>query len=160
MDGQAVGCRRKGFVSLWVGTFPSVEAAELYFGIPDEIGVYLPPADFARDLGVDMHLLDGLEVNFERTSPRPLRELIDDATFSGAFCDTAVGAANRIGISMAQGIALVYDFDYQAKPDWQNATGPLTFIGTFPFQSSPEAQESIPRRDPRIKIREIIDDLL
>jgi hypothetical protein len=23
---------------VWIGTFPSVEAAELYFGIPDEIG--------------------------------------------------------------------------------------------------------------------------
>jgi hypothetical protein len=160
MDGRAVGCRRKGFISLWVGTFPSVEAAELYFGIPDEIGVYLPAEGFARELGVDMHLLDALEVNFEQTSPRPLRELLNDATFSGEFCDAAVETANRLGISMAQGIALVYDFDYQARPDWQNVTGPLTFIGAFPFHGSPEAQKSIPRRDPRIEIREISDNLL
>ena len=33
---------RPGFVSLWVGGFPSVEEAEAYFGIPDEIGVCLP----------------------------------------------------------------------------------------------------------------------
>jgi hypothetical protein len=143
MDGQAVGCRRKGFISLWVGTFPSVEAAELYFGNSDEIGVYLPAEGFARELGVDLHLLNALEVNFEQTSPRPLRELLNDATFPGEFCDAAAGAANRMGISMAQGIPRVYDFDYEAKPDWQNATGPLTFIGTFPFHRSPEAQESI-----------------
>ena len=155
-----MGCRRKGFVSLWVGTFPCIEAAELYFGIPDEIGVYLPPEDFARDLGVDMHLFDKLEVNFERTSARPLRELLEEATFSGAFCDAAVGAAIRMGITLAQGMALIYDFDYQAKPDWQHVTGPLTFIGTFPFQAGSEWQDSIPRRDPRIEIREIIDDVL
>ena len=41
-----------GVVSVWVGTFPSLEAAEAYFGIPDEIGVYLPPEGFAADLGL------------------------------------------------------------------------------------------------------------
>jgi hypothetical protein len=65
-----------------------------------------------------------------------------------------------MGIAAAQGIALVYDFDYQARPDRQNLTGPLTFIGTFPFHGSREDQESIPRRDPRIQIRGIMDDVL
>jgi hypothetical protein len=36
MDGQPVECRRTGSVSVWIGTFPSVEAAEAYFGIPVE----------------------------------------------------------------------------------------------------------------------------
>ena len=52
-------------------------------------------------------------------SPRPLRELLNDSTFSGTFRDQASEAASRLGISSAQGIAFVYDFDYQAKPDWQ-----------------------------------------
>lgn len=159
MDRQPVACRRKGFVSLWIGTFPSVEAAEAYFGIPDEIGVYFPPEAFARDLGVDMQLLEELEVNFEQTTPRPLRELLDSATFSGSFCEIAVGVADRMGISTAQGIVLVYDFDYQAEPGWQKVSGPLTFIGTFPFHGRLETPESIPRRDPRIEIREIADDV-
>lgn len=160
MDGKAADYRREGLVSLWVGTFPSLEAAEVYFGIPDEIGVYLPPEAFARDLGVDSQLLDRLEVNFERMSPRPLRELLADATFSGDFCGAAVETASRMGISMAQGIALIYDFDYQAKPGWPKLTGPLTFIGTFTYQRSPAEQESVPRRDPRIEIRKIVDDVL
>ena len=160
MDGQPVDCRRTGFVSIWVGTFPSVEAAEVYFGIPDEIGVFLPPEAFAKDLSVDEQLLEKLEVNFEGMSLRPLRELLNDATFGGSFRDQAAEAASRLGISSAQGIALVYDFDYQAKPDWQHSIGPLTFIGTFPFCGTLEAEESTPKRDPRIEIREIADNAL
>ena len=152
--------RRTGFVSVWIGTFPSVEAAEAYFGIPDEIGVFLPPEAFATDLSVDEQLLEKLEVNFERTSPRPIWELLNEATFSGAFRDQAAEAASRLGISSEQGIALVYDFDYQAKPDWQHSTGPLTFIGTFPFHGTLEAEGSIPKRDPRIEFREIADNVL
>jgi hypothetical protein len=160
MDGQPVECRRSGFVSIWIGTFPSVEAAEAYFGIPDEIGVCLPPEAFARDLGVDEQLVEKLEANFERMSPRPLQELLDDATFSETFRDQAVEAARGLGISSAQGIALVYDFDYQAKMDWQRSIGPMTFIGTFACRGTLEAEGSTPKRDPRLEIREIVDDVL
>src|SRR5262249_30089099 len=118
MDGQSAECRRTGFVSVWIGTFPSLEAAEAYFGIPDEVGVFLAPEAFARDLGVDEQLLENLEADFRQMSPRPLGELLNDATFSGAFRDQALEAASRLRVSTAQGIALVYDFDYQAKPDW------------------------------------------
>jgi Immunity protein 22 len=160
MDGQPFECRKPGFVSLWIGTFPSVEAAEAYFGIPDEIGVYLPPGGFAADLGLDEFPAECLEVNFERTSARPLGDLLSDATFSAEFRDLAIEAASRQGVSAAQGIALVYDFDYQAKPDWQRSAGPLMFIGTFPCCGTLKAQGSTPRRDPRIEIRNIADDVL
>lgn len=80
--------------------------------------------------------------------------------FCGAFRDQAAEAASWLGISRAQGIALVYDFDYQAKPDWQRLIGPLTFIGTFPFHGTLEAERSTPKCDPRIEIREIADDVL
>src|SRR5262245_1213494 len=102
--------RRQGFVSVWVGAFPSVEAAEAYFGIPDEIGVYLPPEDFARDLGIPDLAPECLEVHFEQVSPRPLRQLLQGATFSASFLGQALDAANREGIVEAQGIALLYHF--------------------------------------------------
>jgi hypothetical protein len=157
MDSPITGCRRKGVVSVWAGSFPTLEAAESYFGIPDEIGVLLPPEGFATDLGVESDLLEKLEVNFERITPRPLGELLPEATCAATFSDQAVEAAIRVGIAAAQGIALVYDFDYQAKPGWQPAVGPLTFIGTFHASGTP--QDSIPQRDPRIKVREIADDV-
>jgi hypothetical protein len=137
-----------------------LEAAEAYFGIPDEVGVFLAPEAFARDLGVDEQLLENLEADFRQLSPRPLGELLNDATFSGAFRDQALEAASRLRISSAQGIALVYDFDYQAKQDWHRLIGPLTFIGRFPFRGTIEAEGSTPKRDPRIEIREIADDVL
>jgi hypothetical protein len=153
-------CRREGFVSVWVGAFPSVEAAEAYFGIPDEIGVDLPPEAFAKDLGLEDLPAECLEVNFEQVLPRPLRQLLQNASFSVSFMDQTIAAANQQGIQTAQGIALIYDFDYQAAPDWQRTVGPLRFIGSFPFVGTSEAQQAKRGRDPRIEIRDIVDDVL
>jgi len=125
--------RRLGFVSVWIGAFPAIEAAEAYFGIPDEIGAYLPPEAFARDFGLGDLPPDTLEVHFEQQSMRPLPELLKDAAFSGSFVEAAVAAASRQGIDEAQGVALLYDFDYRAKPEPAVAVGPLRFLGTFPF---------------------------
>lgn len=152
MSDPGSGCRREGFVSLWVGTFPSVEAAEAYFGIPDEIGVYLPPEAFAADFGLGDFPPETLEVNFEGVSPRPLRELLSDATFSESFIDQAVEAGIRQGIHEARGVALLYDFDYRAKPGRDDAAGALTFIGAFPFvPTKPEANLQ-PFRDVAVQI--------
>lgn len=148
------------FVSVWIGAFPSMDAAEAYFGIPDEIAVYLPPENFARDFGLGDFPPERLEVNFEQLSPRPLRDLLQDATFSAEFMDQAVEAARRQEISAAQGIALLYDFNYEAQPGWQRAAGPLQFIGSFPFVRVPATNDAPPRRDPRINVRNILDDVL
>src|SRR5262245_37077056 len=152
MSSQGKMCRRSGFVSVWVGTFPSVEAAEAYFGIPDEIGVYLPPEVFIRDLGLEDLPTENLEVNFEQVSLRPLRQLLADATFAASFLDQAVEAARGQGIEAAQGVALLYDFDYQAKLGWQRTAGRLTFIGSFPFRGARAAEKAEPVQDPRIQI--------
>lgn len=152
MSVRRAGCGREGFVSLWVGTFPSVEAAEAYFGIPDEIGVYLPPEAFATDFRLGDFPPEALEVNFEQVSPRPLGEILGDATFSASFLDQAVEAGNRQGITEAQGLALLYDFDYRAKAGRDDAAGPLKFIGAFPFvPTSPEANLQ-PFRDLAVRI--------
>src|SRR5207248_5111239 len=94
-----------------------------------------------------------LEVNFEQISPRPLRELLQGATFSASFIDEAVAAAGRQDIQAAQGIALLYDFDYEAALGWQRAAGPLQFVGSFPFAGTAPRQEPTARPDPRIDVR-------
>jgi uncharacterized repeat protein (TIGR04138 family) len=124
---------RTGFVSLWVGSFASIEDAEAYFGIPDEIGLSLPADAFARDFSLGNFPSENLEVNFEQLTPRPLRELLQDATFAGSFIEQAVQAASEQGIPQAQGIALLYDFDYRRKPSRCDAVGPLRFVGAFPY---------------------------
>lgn len=160
MSNHGADCRCTRFVSLWVGTFSSLDAAEGYFGIPDEIGVYLPPERFATDLGLDEVPVECLEVNFGQLSPRPLAELLRDATYSAEFLEQAVAAANLQGIHKAQGIALLYDFDYDARPGWQRTVGPLRFIGSFAFVGASPAGDSEPRRDVRLDVREIVDDVL
>jgi hypothetical protein len=124
---------RTGFVSIWVGTFPSIESAEEYFGIPDEIGVYLPPEAFASELGLGDFPPDILEVNFEQVEPRPVEELLESVSFAESFMVKAIAAAQEAGISEAQGVALLFDFDYRLKPDWKQVAGPLRFVGTFPY---------------------------
>ena len=151
-------CRRRGIVSIWTGTFPTLEAAEEYFGIPDEIGVCLLPAGFLHDLGWDDLPDECLEVDFEQMSPRPLRELLKGTTFSAGFIGQALQAARQQGIQTAQGIALLYDFDYQAHPGWQRVIGPLRFIGSFPFFGTSTVDK--PRPNPRIDVRDVWDDVL
>ena len=158
MRNHDIGCRRTGFVSVWAGTFQTLQEAEEYFGIPDEIGVYLPPVGFLSDLGWDDLPGECLEANFEQVSPRPLRKLLQDATFSAGFIDQAVEAAGRQGIQTAQGVALLYDFDYKAHRGWKSEVGPLRFIGSFPFAGASTVEK--PQRDPRIDIPDIVDDVL
>jgi uncharacterized repeat protein (TIGR04138 family) len=124
---------RVGFVSVWVGTFPSIEEAEAYFGIPDEIGIYLPPEKFADDFGLGTFPAEMLEVNFEQLAPRPLAQLLRDATFGPSFLDAATAAAGQQGIHQAQGVALLYDFDYRLRVPPCDATGELRVLGAFPF---------------------------
>jgi hypothetical protein len=160
MSRDEVDGRRQGFVSVWVGAFPSVEAAEAYFGIPDEIDVYLPPEGFAKDVGIPDLVPECLEVNFEQVSPRPLRQLLQTATFSASFIDQAIEGASRQDIQEAQGIALLYHFDYQTVPGWQRRAGPLLFIGSFPFVGTAPEQGQEARRDPRFEIRGPTDTVL
>jgi uncharacterized repeat protein (TIGR04138 family) len=133
MIGSQAEFKRAGFVSIWIGTFESVEDAEAYFGIPDEIGVYLPAEAFADDFSLGNFPPETLEVNFEQVPPRPVRELLRDATFAASFFDQAIEAAVLQGIDQGQGVALLYNFDYRLNSAWRDAVGPLRFIGAFPF---------------------------
>src|SRR6516165_583255 len=99
--------QKDGSVSIWVGEFPSVDAAEVYFGIPDEVGVYLPPDAFAADLDLNGLRSENLEVHFEQLNARPLSELLKDATCSASFLAEAVESGNEQGIHEAQGVALL-----------------------------------------------------
>src|SRR5262249_21292722 len=151
---------KDGFVSVWVGEFPSLDAAEEYFGIPDEVGVYLPPDAFAADLDLNDLPPENLEVHFEQLKARPLSELLRDATCSASFLAAALESANEQGIYEAQGVALLYDFDYEASPDQKRTAGPLTFLGTFQFFGFLPQRNQPPVLDPRIKMTGPQDNIL
>lgn len=139
-------CARPGHVSVWVGEFGSVEAAEAYFGIPEEVNVYLPAEAFEADFDLGDYLPESLAVNFEQVTPRPLRQLLQDATYAASFLDAAVTAAAALGITRAQGVALVYDFDYGQHAERRASAGPLRFVGAFPFVPDPRSRATNPSR--------------
>jgi uncharacterized repeat protein (TIGR04138 family) len=132
MMNRTIDYYRRGHVSLWVGAFPSVDDADAYF--TEELDAEdWKPSPFGVELGLGFYPPSCLEINFEELSPRPVQALLREATFSGSFIRPAVEAAGRRGIHEAQGIALLYDYDYQLKPGWAEAVGPVRFVGTFVF---------------------------
>jgi hypothetical protein len=119
-------------VSVWVGQFASADEAEDYFAEEGD-GEGPIPSAFSREWRLGPYPPHRLEIHFEQPSDRALTVLLQEATFSASFIDAAVEAAGRQGIRAAQGIALLYYFDYQSRPDRQCEVGSLRFIGTFAF---------------------------
>lgn len=124
---------REYHVSLWVGQFPSVEEVDAYF--TEDYGPdHWKPSPFAVELGLGYYPPEYLEVHFsEEMVPRPLLSFLIEAAFSESFLHAASAAARDQGIYEVQGIALLYNFDYQSKPNWVRTVGPMRFIGTFAF---------------------------
>jgi hypothetical protein len=121
-----------GQVSVWVGRFASTDEADTFFADASD-GEERIPSAFAREWGLGFYPPHCLEIHFEHLTERPLAVLLQEATFSASFLGAALAAASQQGISAAQGIALLYDFDYQAKPGRVSARGALRFIGAFTF---------------------------
>ncbi|HJZ93648.1 MAG TPA: immunity 22 family protein [Gemmataceae bacterium] len=140
MPAPAIDHFRRDHVSLWVGSFPDPGAADAYFTERYD-PPHWEPAPFSVELGPGFYPPWALEINFEGTIPRPLVVLLHDATFAVSFLDRAVIAAERMGIREAQGVALLYDFDYRLAPTWAEGVGPLRFVGTFAFvRTAPNAR--------------------
>jgi hypothetical protein len=106
------------------------------------------------------HLRRTLVVHFEYLKPRPIKDLLNEAAFSASFIEKALHAAVQKEIHQAQGIALLFDFDYQAKRSWKSSSGPLTFLGTFPYARPSWLGKRPQVRDPQIEIRNLEDDIL
>jgi hypothetical protein len=141
-----------GIVSLWVGAFPTPEDADAYFA---EVfgGGRWEPSPFSVVFGLGYYPPWRLETNFQSPQPQPIGHLLRDATFALTFADRAVAMAASQGITEAQGIALLYDFDYRLKPGRVDRAGPMTFIGSFAFvKTRPDAD-----LDPLVPVAERAD---
>src|SRR5262249_5306608 len=121
------------YVSIWAGTFDSVQDAEAYFGIPEEVGIYLPPEAFAADFALGDFPPENLDVTVNEGPLRPLAELLQGTTFAASFIDQAVAAASRLGIPNAHFVAILYDFDYRLNSTHRDFVGTVRFIGAFTF---------------------------
>lgn len=138
MRNPKVEFARPGFVSVWVGEFPTPEAADAYFTErfdPPELPhgePYWEPSPFQAELGLGFYPPWKLETRFPE-QPLPVGELLADITFTESFGPLVVEQASRKGIDRAGGVAVVFGFDYRLKPGWAEAVGPVRFVGTFPF---------------------------
>jgi uncharacterized repeat protein (TIGR04138 family) len=132
MPDRRVEFAQDGIVSLWVGDFPTPDEADAYFA--EEFGPgRWEPAQFSVDFGLGYYPPWRLETNFQSAEPRPIGDLLCDATFAPTFADRAAAAASRRGYARVNGVTLLYDFDYRLKPDRQDRAGPLTFVDSFAF---------------------------
>jgi uncharacterized repeat protein (TIGR04138 family) len=132
MADRRVEFAQDGIVSLWVGAFPTPEAADAYFAEDFGPGRW-EPARFSVEFGLGYYPPWRLETNFQSAEPQSIAELLRDATFAPTFADRAAVAATRRGFAKAQGAALLYDFDYRLKPNRQDRAGPITFVDSFAF---------------------------
>lgn len=131
--------RRLGCVSIWDGTFGSIDAVEWYFGEPTPDGKLPPSYSFIEDFRLPEFSPECLEINFTQVQPRPLSELLASTSFSSSYIDSACAAAERLGIEEAQGVALLFNFDYQACPKVLPKSPNLRFVGVFEYDQDAAA---------------------
>jgi hypothetical protein len=132
MPDRPVEFAQAGIVSLWTGTFKSPESADAYFAEVVGAGRW-EPSRFSVDFGLGYYPPWRLEINFQSSGPHSISELLIDATFAPTFADRAVAVANQKALALAQGIALLYDFDYLLKSERKERVGSLWFVGSFAF---------------------------
>jgi hypothetical protein len=125
--------RRLGCVSIWAGSFGSVDAVEWYFGVPAPDGRLPPPYSFIEEFQLPPFSPECLEINFTQSAPRRVRELLESTSFSSSYVDAACDGADRLGIEEAQGVALLFNFDYQACPKVLAKSPNLRFLGVFEY---------------------------
>ncbi len=134
-------------VSIWVGAFPSIDDAEAYF-FKDAGDGSAGRCRFANDFALDAFDPACVEIRFERPTPRPIEQLLEDCTFSESFAADALAAAKALGIREAQGVALIYYADYGANSVVRAEAGPLKFLGSFPFADTSSSEgEASPRAE-------------
>jgi hypothetical protein len=119
-------------VSVWAGRLGSIDDAETYFTELID-GEARKPSPFANAWGLGFYPPNCLEIHFEQESARTMPALFQEASFSQSFIEAAVEAAGQQGVHETQGIALLYDFDYQLKPGGQPVVGSMRFLGSFAF---------------------------
>ena len=142
--------RRLGCVSIWAGSFGSVDAAEWYFGVPGPDGRLPPPYSFIEDFALPPFSPECLEINFTQAAPRSLRALLESTSFSSSYIEAACAEGDRLGIDAAQGVALLFNFDYAACHKVLPKSPHLRFVGVFDYDqdSSVVSKDADQQRTP------------
>ncbi len=124
----------KGFVSIWVGAFPSEEIREEQLSerygeeYEDE-----PLSLWMGEFGFGYFDHDFMDTNSHGMKIGPLRALIEPCSYATSFIDTAMQAAAQLGITETQFVMLLYDFCYDPNVTSVTRGTYLQFLGAFPY---------------------------
>src|SRR6476646_8935414 len=123
-----------GFVSIWVGGFPSEEVAdrhmrERYGDRRDDE----PLAEWMGEFGFRYFDHDFMDTNGNGLTRQPLRDLLAPCSYADSFLNEAMREAEQQGIAEAQCVILLFNFRYDPRVTGVTQGKHLRFLGTFPY---------------------------
>lgn len=129
---------RAGFVSLWLGDFPSEEEFDAYleesYGDDDD-GDDGPINRFASDHQIESAPRHSYDHDLQEAAFVPGRlpviELLRGTSWSSSFIEGAGRAADEAGIAEANAFLLLFDHEHRLSDPAPES--PLMFVGCFPF---------------------------
>jgi hypothetical protein len=123
-----------GFVSIWVGTFPSEEVRERHLREryedreDDE-----PLAEWMGEFGLQWFDHDFMDTNCRGLTSQPLPDLLSPCSYSTTFLNEAVRTTREQGITETQFVMLLDDFRYDPAVTGITRGRYLRFLGSFPY---------------------------
>jgi hypothetical protein len=127
----------EGFVSIWIGTFPSEEIREeqLHERYGEEYEDE-PLALWMGEFGFGYFDHDFMDTSSHGMEVRPLRELIEQCSYATSFVEEALQMAEQHGVSKTQFVMLLYDFRYDSSITGVIQGKYLRFLGAFPYTNT------------------------
>jgi hypothetical protein len=124
-----------GYVSIWIGEFPSEEIGDQHlrerYG---ERGDDEPLAEWMGEFGFRYFDHDFMDTNGHGPSVGPLRPLIEPCSYATSFVDEAMLIAAQQRIAETQFVMLLYDFRYDPAVTGVTQGRYLRFLGAFRYQ--------------------------
>ncbi len=124
-----------GFVSIWVGVFPSEEAREehLHERYGEDRGDDEPLAHWMGEFGFRYFDHDFMDTNSHGMAIGSLRALIEPCSYAASYLDSAMHSAQQQGITETQFVMLLFDFRYDPSVTGVTQGKYLQFLGAFPY---------------------------
>jgi Immunity protein 22 len=123
-----------GYVSIWVGVFPSEEVKERQ--LRERYGDRRdgePLAEWMGEFGFGWFDHDFMDINADGLSIQPLRALLAPCSYARSLLEDALRAADAQGISEAQIVLLLHEFRYDPRVTGVTQGNYLQFLGAFPY---------------------------
>jgi hypothetical protein len=124
---------KEGFVSVWVGHFPSEADFDAY--LAEQYGDDEKPLSaFAAESDLGWYDHDYREAYFvEGGIPEAIHPMIGGFSYGASFVDAVVAAAAKRGLREANAAVLLFDCKYHKDTDTNKR---LTWLGSFAYDKT------------------------